>query len=133
MNPLIIEYFSAIEEVLLQSPNIIAYKVLRKEVGVTDGKLRVRVSFTDKSIAEFFGYATISGGKIQLSKYSFHWQDENGTLRCRWDNAPHHPDLPNAPHHKHNADRSTEGVLKDPDITEILTEIDRSFSETVYV
>lgn len=35
------------------------------------------------------------------SKYSYHWQTKNGTLICRWDNAPHYPHLATSPHHKH--------------------------------
>jgi hypothetical protein len=34
-------------------------------------------------------------------KYSFHWQTNGGTLRVRWDNAPHHPELATHPDHKH--------------------------------
>ncbi|SKB44292.1 toxin-antitoxin system TumE family protein [Dyadobacter psychrophilus] len=37
-------------------------------------------------------------------KYAFHWQQENGELLVRWDNAPHFPNLPTFPHHKHRAD-----------------------------
>ena len=33
--------------------------------------------------------------------YSYHWQDESGLLRIRWDNAPHHQELENYPHHLH--------------------------------
>ncbi|HCZ06046.1 MAG TPA: hypothetical protein DHV12_02745 [Thermotogae bacterium] len=33
--------------------------------------------------------------------YSYHWQDKDGTLRARWDNAPHHKGLKSFPHHKH--------------------------------
>lgn len=33
--------------------------------------------------------------------YSYHWQEENGTLLVRWDNAPHHRGLKTFPHHKH--------------------------------
>jgi len=33
--------------------------------------------------------------------YSYHWQDQDGTMRIRWDNSPHHNDLRTFPHHKH--------------------------------
>ncbi len=33
--------------------------------------------------------------------YSYHWQDARASLIIRWDNAPHHPDLPTFPHHRH--------------------------------
>lgn len=43
--------------------------------------------------------------KIYLSDteydYSFHWQDEEGKLIARWDNAPHHPGIETYPHHIH--------------------------------
>lgn len=34
-------------------------------------------------------------------KYSYHWQDGDGTLRARWDNSPHHSQLSTYPHHLH--------------------------------
>ena len=33
------------------------------------------------------------------SKYSYHWQTQTGALLLRWDNAPHHPEMPTFPHH----------------------------------
>ncbi len=33
--------------------------------------------------------------------YSYHWQDKNGQMSIRWDNAPHHQNLKTFPHHKH--------------------------------
>ena len=33
--------------------------------------------------------------------YSFHWQKNDEQLICRWDNAPYHPEIATAPHHKH--------------------------------
>ncbi|MEA1899197.1 MAG: DUF6516 family protein, partial [Thermodesulfobacteriota bacterium] len=45
-------------------------------------------------------------------KYSFHWQNAQGRLRQRWDNAPHYPDLPNAPHHVHGENDSVQEVMQ---------------------
>ena len=33
--------------------------------------------------------------------YSYHWQDTQGNLIARWDNAPHYPEIITYPHHKH--------------------------------
>ena len=50
--------------------------------------------------------------------YSYHWQDENGSLRIRWDNSPHHKHIKTFPHHKHtpkieeSEDVGLEEVLK---------------------
>ena len=34
-------------------------------------------------------------------KYSYHWQNNNGELIIRWDNAPYHDKINTYPHHKH--------------------------------
>jgi hypothetical protein len=124
MNPIVIEHFDTVEQWLLQSPAVISYKITRKEVALTDGKLRVNVSFVDKSMAELFEYVIVTQSGLNLSKYSFHWQDVEGKLKCRWDNAPHHPELPNAPHHKHNTDESVTGIPGAFDIFNFLNEIE---------
>lgn len=48
--------------------------------------------------------------------YSYHWQDTDGSLRIRWDNAPHHKYIKTFPHHKHiqsEIDESYEITLED--------------------
>lgn len=51
--------------------------------------------------------------------YSYHWQDKNGSLRIRWDNAPHHSNLRTFPDHKHipqleeSDEMELENVLKE--------------------
>ena len=56
--------------------------------------------------------------------YSYHWQTKEGKLIMRWDNAPHHKDIPTYPHHKHVKKK----VLPNYAITceEILKEIERN-------
>lgn len=34
-------------------------------------------------------------------RYSYHWQDKDGKLKVRWDNSPHHREIPTFPHHMH--------------------------------
>ena len=36
-----------------------------------------------------------------LVRYSYYWLDAEDTLKIGWDNAPHHQQLENYPHHKH--------------------------------
>ncbi len=36
-----------------------------------------------------------------IRKYSYHWQNSDGNLIVRWDNAPHHKNLTTFPYHKH--------------------------------
>ena len=59
--------------------------------------------------------------------YSYHWQSQDGNIICRWDNAPHCPNLINFPHHKHDGGSilpSEEMTLKD-----VLRIISSSFDE----
>jgi len=69
---------------------------------------------------------TESGGQITLLKYSFHWQYVSGKLKKRWDNAPHYPDLPHAPHHVHEANGTVQGVSKVPDLLFVIDEIEKT-------
>jgi hypothetical protein len=133
VNPIIIERFDLVEQRLIQSPVVIAYEIIRREVAPSDGKLRVKVAFIDESVAELFEYVTALEADLKLSKYSFHWQDRQGDLKCRWDNSPHHPELPNAPHHRHYADQSVSGVSRVPDIFTVLEEIEEDLRKTLDV
>ena len=48
-------------------------------------------------------------GRVNVTKYSFHWQNSTGRLRKRCDNAPHHPEVSTHPSHVH--DGAEEHVL----------------------
>ena len=55
------------------------------------------------------------------SKYSYHWQTQTGALLLRWDNAPHHPEIPTFPHHKHEGERISPSVRVT--VEEVLAEL----------
>ena len=56
-------------------------------------------------------------------RYSFHWASAERILIIRWDNAPHHPHLENAPYHRHKG----ELIESSPEMTldAVLQEIQR--------
>ena len=60
-------------------------------------KLKGIIFFKDKSTL-YFRQIVVGGSKF---KYAYHWENKNGDLICRWDNAPHWPDIKTYPHHKH--------------------------------
>ncbi len=126
MNSLIRQHFDTVETRLITSPAVVAYRVLRREVSASDGKLRVKVTLRDGGSAELFEYVTDVEERIHLAKYSFHWQDVHGNLLRRWDNAPHYPHLPHAPHHVHDGDVSVRGNKEVPDMLLVLDEIERA-------
>jgi hypothetical protein len=130
MNPIIEAYFDAIELRLIQTPIVIAYQIISRAVSVSDGKLRVRAVLIDGGLAELFEYVHESEGQIRLSKYSFHWQDKQGRLKCRWDNAPHYPNLSNAPHHIHRDDGTIQESLVIPTMAFVILHIEQEIKET---
>jgi len=128
MNSIIAQYFDAIEVRLIQSPVITSYQIVSREIALVDGKLRIKMTLSDGGLSEFVEYVTESNGEIQLSKYSFHWQDAQRKLKQRWDNAPHHPELPNAPHHVHHEDRTVHGVMIKPDLFYVIKQIEQALT-----
>jgi len=126
VNPIIRQHFDAAEARLIQSPAIVSYQILRREIATSDGKLRVKAVLTDGGSAELFEYVAESEGRISLLKYSFHWQDAQGRLRRRWDNAPHYPNLLNAPHHVHSENDSVREASRVPDLHFVVGEIEKA-------
>ena len=124
MNRYIQAFFDAIESHLLQNPIFKAYTIMRFEIAFSEGKLRIKSLLQDGGTVEFFLYVDETKGDIHLLKYSVHWQDGQDRLIRRWDNAPHYPDLPNAPHHIHEADGSISSADTLPSIFQIFQEIE---------
>jgi hypothetical protein len=61
----------------------------------------------------------------KLIRYSYFWLDENSNLKIGWDNALHHKNIENFPHHRHiSAKENIEPSIKSSfdDIFEIITE-----------
>jgi hypothetical protein len=58
--------------------------------------------------------------------YSYHWQDAEGNLIIRWDNAPHHKNLRTYPHHKHKGNKVEESF--ETTCEKILLEISKLLS-----
>jgi hypothetical protein len=59
--------------------------------------------------------------------YSFHWQDIEGNLIMRWDNAPHHKWLKTYPHHRHNGTDIEESM--EISLEEILKYIEKQLKQ----
>lgn len=103
-NHLINQYFDEIESSLLNSVIVDSYTVIRKDVSDFAGKIRIRVLLINEDLIDSFEYVIINSGEIITKKYHIHWQDKEANLKNRWDNAPHHKELQNFPHHVHSHD-----------------------------
>ena len=93
------DYIAHIKSILISEPSIVELNIIREEAQGQLGLYRYRVSFDNGDLLEMFERFTIKSGQIEITKYSFQWQDAGGMLRKRWDNAPHHSKLPTHPDH----------------------------------
>ena len=94
-------YFDAVELELIINPAVSSFSIIRREIVLSEGKFRVRITLKNGDLAELFEYVREIEGTIMVLKYSFHWQTRDGTLVRRWDNAKHHPELERFPDHVH--------------------------------
>ena len=115
------EYLEWVDKVLSDSPFVYEVKTHhedRKEVWL----LRVNVYFIDNSLLHF--RELFVGQERSIKKtYSYHYQRADGTMVFRYDNAPHFPNLPTAPHHKHIAENDVIAANA-PDLQSVLKEIE---------
>jgi len=112
-------YFDELQLYLVINPIVKSVEVISEEIGGQEGYLRVIIGLSDDSVIHCFEYVLFDGS-IRISKYSFHWQDVTGNLICRWDNAPHHPELDNFPYHAHTKDKVS--ASSEMDIRKVLSE-----------
>ena len=102
---------------LLQDDLIKGYEILDFKSGGRFYYLKIRAALVDGSelhIREFFS--------SDAFLYSYHWQDEKGSLKIRWDNSPHHSHLRTYPHHRHAPELEDSREMS---LEEVLQEIGR--------
>jgi hypothetical protein len=109
-------------ELLERYQNIVAsWDILAYDQDGPNFRLKAQVTLCDGSILHI--------KQIMLAentfKYAYHWQSQNGDLLCRWDNAPHWPDIATYPHHKHVIQNNAEIVVHSlgGDLARVLEEI----------
>ena len=70
------------------------------------GFLRIKVIFQNNDILELSEYVQNTDVGIEVKSYTYHWQDAEGNLKKRWDNAKHHVKVSTYPHHLHEGDEN---------------------------
>ncbi|ASJ09295.1 hypothetical protein A3L11_08660 [Thermococcus siculi] len=108
-------------ELLEKSEIIESYEILDYKEGRDFYFLKIRAKLIDGSVLHIREFVS-----DEEYNYSFQWQ-RNGELIIRWDNAPHHRDLPTFPHHKHVG--SDKNVLPSSEIT--LEEVLKAISSRI--
>jgi hypothetical protein len=116
----IADYFSSIERLLNNSALIVEKKLDFKEFSSEEGMVRGSLLFLGGYVLNFMEYIQI--GK-ERPKYSFNFTDGKSVMIFRYDNAPHHREIPTFPHHKHF--RSNIQPSKEMGLAEVLSEIEK--------
>ena len=95
------DYLALIKSLIALCPAVKSFSILREDSQGNKGLWRYRVTLQDDSFLEMFEFFEIQSDKVEVIKYSFHWQSDDGKFIKRWDNAAHHPEIETYPHHLH--------------------------------
>lgn len=126
---LITQCFQDIESQIAGCIHVVETSITKDQrslhIGIIEGKLL----FTDESSLHFIEFVDVKGS-AEVYKYAYHYQDRSGNIIFRYDMAPHHPEIPTFPHHKHT---HSKGVIKStpPTLALVLDEIDGTIGQIV--
>jgi hypothetical protein len=117
----ITEYFAQIRQ-LMQTLTGVRFETYVEQVFTERrGNVRIRVRFTGGALLEVSEAIVIPEAEAEWLSYRYHFQEADGSLVFRYDDAPHHPEVKSFPHHKH----TTEGIVESdhPSLGQVIQEI----------
>jgi hypothetical protein len=115
------EYFEQIQNLLSASP-FVHEPILSFDDRRNAWFLRGDIYFIDNSRLHFRELFIREVNPVKIA-YAYHYQDSDGRMIFRYDNAPHYPALPTAPHHKHVSDANVVAA-NPPNLEAVLREIE---------
>jgi len=117
-------YFQSVLAIIGATPNVHASDVALDQRGPQAGLIRGDIFFADGSLLHFRELIDLEIAPSRLM-YSYHYQRADASLVFRYDDTPHHPDLPNFPHHKHEQAEPSVVPADPPSLASVLAEIQR--------
>ena len=105
---------------------ILSYKVTKFEQFGAFFKLRAEVELIDRS--KLFIRETVLDETNR--KYAYHWQDRNGKLLVRWDNAPDW-EISTFPHHKHMGEEDRVEPSYERTLEQVMSSISKRLEESL--
>jgi hypothetical protein len=109
-------YLRRLDALLSASPFVREVEIVRRSIRDTEFEkvlhYRYRVLLSNGDLVEMTERVLEAQGRLDVTTYRHHWQDRNGRLMKRWDNAPHYRSIDTFPHHLH--DGSEEHVVSHP-------------------
>ena len=98
------------------------YILDRSDVPDRTSKFSARLRFWDGSLLQVEEALVARMFVVVKVRYAYHYQSADGSLVFRYDNAPHHPEVPTHPHHLHTEGRVE--AAEPPDLSDVLRRID---------
>ncbi len=123
------DYFSNLERGLSQNVKIGSPEqpIICLASDDYNGLVRCRIFFWDSSYLDLYEVVNTEQGYPIKIHYAYTYL-RSGERVFRYDNAPHHPEIPTFPHHKHLGPADTLAESPEPTLTQILTEIEAMLS-----
>lgn len=112
-----------------QSLHVVSATLVREKLEEDAAYYQFRLLLIDGSRLDASARAEEIASNLSVTKYRFHWQDSNGDLIARWDNAPHHRRLSTFPDHIHDGGEANIQPHAPVSIADVLAEIDRRLRE----
>jgi len=119
----VIKRFVGNLEKTIASSSVVLSSSIQKHFG-PNGKtayVKGQIIFMNSSILEIAIFVTEFSNTLSVDKYRLHYMDNHGQMLFRYDNAPHHHELPMYPHHKHTPEKIIQTTM--PSLKDILNEI----------
>lgn len=100
-------YFRQFQDAALAATHVLQSNLAFDEISESECYIRGSLTLIggfQLHVAEY----VVTEQEIQRLKYRYHLQTMQNDLVCRWDNAPHHPEVETHPHHLHLAQGAVE-------------------------
>jgi hypothetical protein len=119
------DYFSNLERGLSQNVKIgsLEYPIICLASDDYNGLVRCRIFFWDGSYLDLYEVVNTEQGYPVKIHYAYSYL-RGGERVFRYDNTPHHPEIPTFPHHKHLGPTDTLAESPEPTLSQILAEIE---------
>lgn len=119
----ITEYFAQLLDEIDKSNWVIHEELAFRQIDIQEGYIKGKLYLYSGFTLHVAEYVAIQAGVPQISKYRYHLQDRDDNFIARWDNAPHHQEIPTYPFHKHCQNGEIISSLE-MDIPRVLIELD---------
>ena len=120
------DYFESLRRSIQQNRSIIFVEepITTQAFDLYRGLFRARVSFWDESYLTIDEIIDTVTGYPEILRYSYTYVKGNQHI-FRYDNAPHYPNLPTFPHHKHIGPDEIPQASEKPTLSQVFKEIEQ--------